>query len=59
MDVSSAGSRKGTTSGGRVALEKEIFRGLEVKDDSRDPDENETETGLVEKLEDEEREATD
>ena len=42
-----------------MALEKEIFRGLEVKDDSRDPDENETETGLVEKLEDEEREATD
>jgi len=59
MGVSSAGARKGTTSGGRVALEKEIFRGLDVKDDSRGLDEDETETGLVEELEDEEREATD
>ena len=59
MGVSSAGSRKGTTSGGRVALEKEIFRGLDVKDDSCEQDEVETDTDSVERLGGEEREVTD
>ena len=59
MGVSSAGSRKGTTSGGRVALGKEVVRGLDVRDDSCEQDEVETDTGLVEELEGEEREVTD
>ena len=42
-----------------MALGKEIVRGVDVKDNSCDLDEVETETGLVEELEGEEREATD
>ena len=42
-----------------MALGKEIARGVDVRDNSCDLDEDETETGLVEDVEDEEREATD
>ena len=42
-----------------MALGKEIVRGVDVKDNSCDLGEAETETGLVEEMEGEEREATD